>query len=200
MSSSTHLDAILPMTDNYMQNIVRHEKNHEFRRYRISSSVQRIWFYLTAPLSHIAYICEIDPAQTRLSESDPPLAEDGLGNAEFNTQRDGEWARYDYAYRIWSVWKIKEPISLKTMKGVYGMKGAPRGLVYVPERMKNEVVWQQQECVWGRAEPVSVSSALALVSRGVDTPPAGEGEELRKRKTRSRSPTGDSLRRKVQHV
>ncbi|KAF7366704.1 hypothetical protein MSAN_00928500 [Mycena sanguinolenta] len=139
------------MADKYMQNIVRQEKNFEFRRYRISDSVQRIWFYLNAPFSHVAYICEIDPARTRNS-GDPPLPEDGIGNAEFNTERGGEWERYDYAYRIRSVWRIKEPIGLKTMKEKYGVKGAPRALVYVPELMASEVVWDQQECVWGRTD------------------------------------------------
>ncbi|KAJ6463900.1 hypothetical protein C8R45DRAFT_877862 [Mycena sanguinolenta] len=151
MAPSPHTDAILPMMDNYMQNIVRQEKNFEFRRYRISDSVQRIWFYLNAPFSHIAYICEIDPARTR-NPGDPPLPEDGIGNAEFNTERGGEWERYDYAYRIRSVWRIKEPIGLKTMKEKYDLKGAPRGLVYVPELMASEVIWDQQECVWGRTD------------------------------------------------
>lgn len=45
-----------------MQEIVRGEKTHEFRRYLIATSVKRVWFYLTAPSSHLAYICEIDPA------------------------------------------------------------------------------------------------------------------------------------------
>jgi predicted transcriptional regulator len=160
--SSIHRDAILPMTDNYMQNIVRQEKNYEFRRYRISASVQRIWFYLNAPFSHIAYICEIDPARTR-NPGDPPLPEDGIGNAEFNTEHGGEWERYDYAYRIRSVWKIKEPISLKEMKEKYDLKGAPRGLVYVPELLGSEVVWDQQECVWGRAKTELVSPAPETV-------------------------------------
>ncbi|KAJ6626005.1 hypothetical protein B0H10DRAFT_1781963 [Mycena sp. CBHHK59/15] len=140
-------DVILPMMNKYMEDIVRTEKNYEFRRYRIASSVQRIWFYLNAPFSHIAYVCEIDPARTR-DAGDPPLDEDGLGNAEFNTQRDGEWERYDYAYRIRSVWRIKQPINLKLMKDKYGIKGAPRGLIYVPPMMASEVLWDQQLCIW----------------------------------------------------
>ncbi|KAJ7655221.1 hypothetical protein DFH06DRAFT_1201943 [Mycena polygramma] len=155
MPPTAHLDAIIPMTDNYMQNIVCKEKNYEFRRYRISPSVQRIWFYLNAPLSHIAYICEIDPARTR-NAGDPPLPEDGLGNTEFNSERGGDWERCDYAYRIRSVWRIKIPISLKAMKEQYGLKGAPRGLVYVPELLASDVLWDQQECVWGRTDPYSL--------------------------------------------
>ncbi|KAJ7096490.1 hypothetical protein C8R43DRAFT_264088 [Mycena crocata] len=149
-------DAIRPMTDNYMQNIVRRGNDHEFRRYRISASVQRIWLYLNAPFSH----CEIDPARTR-NPGDPPLTGEGIGNAEFNTERGGEWERYDYAYRIRSVWKIKEPISLKAMEERYGLKGAPRGLVYVPELMASEVRWEEQECVWSEATEMEDSEPLS---------------------------------------
>jgi hypothetical protein len=174
------------MTDNYMQNIVRQEKNHEFRRYRIAESVQRIWFYLNAPFSYIAYICEIDPARTR-NPGDPPLAEDGIGNADFNTERGGEWERYDYAYRIRSVWRIKEPIGLKVMKDKYGLKGAPRGLVYVPELMASEVIWDQQECVWGGA--ATDSDSQAVVNGSTDDLILNEtGGTKRKSRSRSLSP------------
>lgn len=40
---AVNLDAILPMTDEYMQQIVRGEKTYEFRRYLIAPSVERIW-------------------------------------------------------------------------------------------------------------------------------------------------------------
>src|ERR1700761_2474583 len=115
------------MTNDYMQRIVRKEKTYEFRRYKISPSVKRIWFYLNAPRSAIAYVCEIDPARTR-NAGDSPLPEDGIGNYEFNI-RHRDWERYDYAYRVWSVRVLVKPIDLRTMRERYNMKGAPRGLV-----------------------------------------------------------------------
>jgi hypothetical protein len=188
MPTTPQLDVLLPMHSNYMQNIVRQEKNHEFRRYRIAASVQRIWFYLNAPFSHIAYICEIDPARTR-DPGDPPLEEDGLGNAEFNSERGGEWERYDYAYRIRSVWRIRAPIDLKGMKEKYGLKGAPRGLVYVPKLMAEEVVWDEQECVWGRTDPDSDSPAPAAVPQiSVDQNATNGTSTKRKAKTESSPP------------
>ncbi|KAJ7271177.1 hypothetical protein C8J57DRAFT_1320979 [Mycena rebaudengoi] len=154
-STNHRLDAILPMMNDYMQNIVLKEKNYEFRRYLISPSVQRIWFYLNAPHSHIAYICQIEPARTR-NPGDPPLAEDGLGNAEFNTQRDGEWERYDYAYRILSVWKIKQPIGVKMMKEKYDMA--------------SDVAWEQQECVWDDTPAViSIAESESAVAAGTSS-------------------------------
>ncbi|KAK7438458.1 hypothetical protein VKT23_018071 [Stygiomarasmius scandens] len=147
--SRKETDAILPMTDYDMQNIVCKEKNYEFRRYLIAPSVCRIWFYLKAPLSHIAYICEIDPARTRnFAAGDDPLEENGLGNKQFNEVRDGDWERVDYAYGVRSVYKLREPISLHDMKEKYGFKMAPRGLVYVNEEIKRNVIWDEQICLW----------------------------------------------------
>ncbi|KAI0746077.1 hypothetical protein C8Q76DRAFT_49600 [Earliella scabrosa] len=144
--AATHTDAILPMTDDYMQQIVRREKTYEFRRYRISDSVKRVWFYLNAPRSAIVYICDIDSARTR-NPGDPALPEDGAGNREFNT-RHRDWDKYDFAYRVRSVRQLSTPIDLKVMKERYGIKGAPRGLVYVPPSMLEDVHLEAQELLW----------------------------------------------------
>ena len=130
------------MTNDCMQQIVRGEKTYEFRRYLISPSVKRIWFYLNAPLSHIGYICEIDSARTR-NLGDEPLPDDGLGNKEYNS-RHKDCDRYDFAYRVKSVWRIQEPITLAVMKKKFGIKIAPRGLIYVPPKMAVEVPWEDQ--------------------------------------------------------
>ncbi|KAH7925264.1 hypothetical protein BV22DRAFT_1034269 [Leucogyrophana mollusca] len=149
-------DVILPMTDQHMQHIVRGEKTYEFRRYFIAQSVRRIWFYLNAPFSHVAYVCEIDPARTR-NEGDEPLPEDGLGNKEFN-QRNAECDRYDYAYRVRSVYRLHDPISLKVMKARYGFKGAPRSLVYVPPKILEDVAWDKQQHVRSAGHSLSSGS------------------------------------------
>lgn len=164
--SAPRSDAILPMTDDYMQQIVRGEKNYEFRRYRISPSVERIWFYLTAPFSHVAYICEIDPATTR-TEDDEKLVEDGLGNKEFN-DRHPDWNGYDFAYRIRSVFRIRDPISLSQLKISYGCKGAPRGLLYLPTKVSDDVDWRRQEPLIAR------ESSLAMDELPPTVVPAGK--------------------------
>ncbi|MCJ1250479.1 hypothetical protein MMC30_007707 [Trapelia coarctata] len=136
-------DAILPMQANpYMDQIVTGAKTYEFRKYRLRPSIKRVWFYLTAPTSSIKYICEISPARTR-NPGDEPLKEDGIGNAEFNS-RHTDWIGYDYAYKIDSVYEVRCPITLKEMMATYGMKSAPRGLVFVPEAIKEAVAWDQQ--------------------------------------------------------
>ncbi|KAJ7192327.1 hypothetical protein GGX14DRAFT_380209 [Mycena pura] len=173
MPAHVRTDCVLPMTDDYMQNIVRGEKTYEFRRYRIPASVERIWFYLNAPLSRIAYVCEIDPAVTR-NEGDPKLPEDGLGNKEYNTFHK-DWRGYDFAYRVRSVYEILEPITLAKMKSHYGCGGAPRGLIYLPETIANEVSWRAQKCIIPRID----KKAPDLTLRSGDKRPApvdGDGD------------------------
>lgn len=158
---TTPADAILPMTNDCMQQIVRGEKTYEFRRYLISPSIKRIWFYLNAPLSHVGYICEIESARTR-NPGDEPLPEDGLGNKEYNSHHKDR-DRYDFAYRVKGVWRIREPITLAVMKEKFGIKIAPRGLIYVPPKMALEVPWEDQERVM---LPSSVSDELDEQAEG----------------------------------
>ncbi|KAH9838746.1 uncharacterized protein C8Q71DRAFT_544982 [Rhodofomes roseus] len=139
-------DVILPMTDECMQQIVQREKTYEFRRYRLNASVKRVWFYLKAPLSHISYVCEIDPARTRLP-GDPPLPEDGIGNKKFN-ERHPDMERCDFAYRVLSVRKLPRPVSLEELKRVYGVGIAPRGRIYAPVKLLHDVPWSSQELLW----------------------------------------------------
>jgi predicted transcriptional regulator len=137
-------DAILPMRDPYMTQIVDGSKTYEFRRYQLSPSVRRIWFYRIAPHSQLEFACEIDPGVTRGHEGDKPLPEDGLGNREFN-ECHKDWDGYDWAYHIKSVWRLKKPLTLKELGDKYGFKSAPRGLVYLPKELKRDVAWDQQE-------------------------------------------------------
>lgn len=60
------------MREPYMHQIATGSKTFEFRKYPFPRSVQRIWFYRTAPHSSIAHVCEISPARTR-RPGDPPL-------------------------------------------------------------------------------------------------------------------------------
>jgi predicted transcriptional regulator len=141
MSSRT--DIILPIRDPYMTQIVQGVKNYEFRKYRLKASIRRIWFYRTAPHSSLTHICEILPARTRQA-GDSPLLENGLENAEFNA-RHPDWEGYDYAYEILSVWELRELIPFAVMRDKFGFRSAPRGLVYLPKRIRDCVVWNKQK-------------------------------------------------------
>lgn len=138
-------DVILPMQDPYMTQIIEGTKTHEFRKYRLKPSVKRIWFYRTAPHSSITHVCETQPARTR-NPGDPPIEDDGLGNAEFNSRHE-DWDGWDFAYRIVAVWELWRPITLGEMKEVHGLRLAPRGLVYLPASIDSSVDWGQQRLV-----------------------------------------------------
>jgi len=104
-------------------------KTFEFRKYRISETVKRVWFYVTARESRISHICEVGAATTGTT-ADQPLPLTGLGNKEFN-EHHMDWDGYDYAYEIKDVYLLEVPLELKIMKEKYGWKGAPRGLMFV---------------------------------------------------------------------
>lgn len=149
--------------------------------------VKRVWFYLNAPFSCISYVCEIDAAVTR-NEGDPKLPEDGLGNKEYNTFHI-DWKGYDFAYRVRSVYKIMEPITLAKMKSRYGCKGAPRGLIYLPEGIPNDVSWKSQKCIIPRADDKTPETAgkaggkrPATVDVGCDEGTENSDSEARARK------------------
>ncbi|KAK4447822.1 hypothetical protein QBC34DRAFT_449985 [Podospora aff. communis PSN243] len=135
------------MKDPYMGQVLVGTKNYEFRRYCMKPSVERIWFYRTAPYSAITHVSEILPARTR--DPDDPLEEDGLGNAEFNN-RHKDWRGYDFAYRILSVYELRRPIRFSEMKSRHGIKIPPRGLVYLPQTIAKAVPWQKQKLILDR--------------------------------------------------
>lgn len=68
-----------------------------------------------------------------------------LGMQSSINARHPDWDGYDYAYKILSVWELREHIPLKTMRTKYGFKAAPRGLVYVPKSIGDNIVWNRQK-------------------------------------------------------
>ncbi|KAH7309709.1 hypothetical protein B0I35DRAFT_440493 [Stachybotrys elegans] len=148
-STPRRTDMILAMNDPYMQQIIDGKKTYEFRKYNMAG-IERIWFYRTAPHSAITHICPVQKAATR-REGDPPLPEDGLGNAEYNNKHL-DYEGYDYAYRIKGVYEIQaaggKGITWAMMRDEHGMKSAPRGRVSVPQSMLDQYKIGEQEKKW----------------------------------------------------
>jgi predicted transcriptional regulator len=130
------------MRDPYIHQITTGQKSHEFRKCLLPRTIQRIWFYCTAPHSGIEYICAIAPAQTRGGPNDVLPEESGLGNKEFNEYHE-EWTGYDYAFKILSVHQLAEPLPLSELKGRFGTKAAPQGMVYTPRTILEGVDWRK---------------------------------------------------------
>ena len=124
--------------------IVNRQKTYEFRKKRYPITVQRFWFYETAPTSAITHICEVLPAHKRIGKPiSNPL--DRIGIDKYNQYHPNFKG---YAYRVTSCYKIHQPIELEEMKEVYGFGAAPRGFVNLPEKLAKAVKWDEQECVW----------------------------------------------------
>jgi len=138
--SAIKTDVILSIREPYMQQMIDGEKNYEFRKYRLPSTVERIWFYSVSPRSRIEYVCQTDPAVTR-GEGIPKLPEDGLGNKEFNEFYSES---SNFAYKILSVYRLDEPVTLAVLKKDHGLGGAPQRMAYAPSTLTESVPWQKQ--------------------------------------------------------
>ena len=82
-----------------------------------------------------------------------PLPENGLGNAEYN-RRDKDYEGYDYAYEILSVYQIDKAIPMAELRAQYGLKSAPRGLIYTPDLMTNTIAWRKGKELLGSRKSV----------------------------------------------
>lgn len=58
-------DIFMSIKPERITNIAVGAKNHEYRRYLFPSSIRRIWFYTTAPVSQIEHVTCISHGKSR---------------------------------------------------------------------------------------------------------------------------------------
>jgi len=118
-----------------MNHIVERTKNHEFRKYLISNTVQRMWLYVSSPDQTLRYIATIShgksPGEIKV--------ENGMGNADFNAGLKESIA----AYEIKELYQLKEPLALTEMQAKYGAT-FPQRFSYVSAKMIKEIVLEDQ--------------------------------------------------------
>jgi hypothetical protein len=108
----------------HMTNIAARLKNHEYRSYLLPSSVRRIWFYTSAPVSSIHYVARISAGKVP-----GQVPEDGgIGNEDFNAGNKVS----KYGYEILELWKLVQPISLQQAKLRGYLKGPPQKYCWLP--------------------------------------------------------------------
>ncbi|KAF8673049.1 hypothetical protein AX14_005438 [Amanita brunnescens Koide BX004] len=73
-------DILIPIIPIHMNKIIERKKNHEFRKFMIPQTVQRMWLYVTAPDRTLRYIATISHGK----KPGEVEQEDGIGNADFN--------------------------------------------------------------------------------------------------------------------
>ncbi|KAL4932401.1 uncharacterized protein BDV17DRAFT_254363 [Aspergillus undulatus] len=137
VQTSKH-DIFMSIKPEHITNIANRTKNHEYRRYLLPSTVQRIWFYTTAPLSRLEYVARVSRGKTR-----GEVPEDGgIGNKEFNAGLKIS----NYAYEILELWRLQEVITLKGVIKAGYLKGAPQKYSWVPvELLKTRPLERQVE-------------------------------------------------------
>ncbi|KAL4862893.1 hypothetical protein BDV12DRAFT_178212 [Aspergillus spectabilis] len=137
-------DIFMSIKPEHISNIANRTKNHEYRRYLLPSTVQRIWFYTTAPFSRLEYIARISHGKTR-----GEVPEDGgLGNTEFNAGLKVS----KYGYEILELWRLREVIPLKEAIGTGYLRGAPQKYCWVPVELLQSCPLERQVEVFCRGK------------------------------------------------
>ncbi|KDR70139.1 hypothetical protein GALMADRAFT_254978 [Galerina marginata CBS 339.88] len=134
-SGTSKADILISIKPVHMNNIVERKKNHEFRKYLISNTVERMWFYVSSPDSTLRYIATIGHGKSPGEIED----EEGLGNADFNAGLKVS----KYGYEIKELYQLNEPLALTEMKERYGAS-CPQRFSYVSEKMIGSIVLEEQ--------------------------------------------------------
>ena len=92
---------------NPISKIVQGKKNHEFRNYIPKESFKFLYVYVSAPQSELKYVIEIG----NIVQYPGKLENYGDGNIVFNNGQKSK-----YAYPIFKVYELVQPISRKELK------------------------------------------------------------------------------------
>ncbi|OJD11360.1 hypothetical protein AJ78_07852 [Emergomyces pasteurianus Ep9510] len=137
-------DIFMSIKPEHIDNIATRAKNHEYRRYLLPSSVRRIWFYTTRPISRIEYVAHISRGKVP-----GEVKEDGgIGNADFNAGKKVS----KYGYEILDLWRLKQPISLKAAISKGFLQGPPQKYCWVPLALLDSCPMDTQDHLISRAQ------------------------------------------------
>ncbi|KAL0960899.1 hypothetical protein HGRIS_005908 [Hohenbuehelia grisea] len=131
-------DILISIKTPHITNIVARVKDHEFRKYLISPSVQRMWFYVSAPDQTLRYVAVVSHGKS-VGEIEN---ENGLGNAAFNAGLKKDVAKF--AYEILELYQLHDPLPIASLTQTYGIS-PPQRYTYVPEALFNDVDWKSQD-------------------------------------------------------
>ena len=100
----------MSINPNATQKIVDQIKNHEFRNYIPKQPFNKIFVYVTAPISSLKYIIKIN----QFIKHPTLIKYEGDRNDEFNSGNKSK-----YAYEIHSVYEISNNMPLTLLKKAY---------------------------------------------------------------------------------
>jgi hypothetical protein len=131
-------DVLLSIHPIHMANIAARIKTHEFRKYLIPNSVNRMWFYTTAPAQRLQYIAVIGKGK---EPGEIDATDTGLGNEDFNTGRKVS----GYGYEILELYEMENPLSLSELVDHGFIKGAPQKYQWISEEMLSSISLENQK-------------------------------------------------------
>ena len=136
-------DIILAIKPEFAEAIRVQEKNHEYRKYEIKSTVTRFWLYETEPINAIRYIIKVGPVKTPGQVQDPS----GLGNDDF----DKGLKESKYGFPILEMRQLNEPLSGLLMENNYGISPPHRYtyatiqlLHHYPDKNTKQIFYSQK--------------------------------------------------------
>ncbi|KAJ7110356.1 hypothetical protein C8R43DRAFT_1042366 [Mycena crocata] len=139
-STDKKRDILISIKTPHMNNIVSRVKNHEFRKYLISRSVERMWLYVSSPDQTLRYIAIVSQGKVPGEIED----EAGLGNTDFNESYKTEAS---HAYEIIHLHKLRVPLHISVLKERYGIS-PPQRYAYTPKPLLDDIKLEEQELLF----------------------------------------------------
>ncbi|PKS11436.1 hypothetical protein jhhlp_003199 [Lomentospora prolificans] len=141
-------DIFISIHPEHVEKIVNGTKDHEFRTWKMPSTVSRIWIYVTKPESMLRYMACIGSAKLPGEIAN----EKGVGNTQFNKGVK----RSSYAYEIEELYELNNPVPLKKMKENGWVEAAPQKYTFVPPvvvsqlqaNLRCQLLLESDDCVF----------------------------------------------------
>ncbi|KAI8854797.1 hypothetical protein BC829DRAFT_486105 [Chytridium lagenaria] len=122
--SPVYTDAIMAIKPEYVALIVDRKKNHEFRKYRLRPTTERLWLYESSPVCAIRYVACIQSPKEPGNVNDPS----GIGNDEF----DAGLKTSKFGYPVVGLLKMGEQLGKNQLKSEFGISNI-QGYRYATE-------------------------------------------------------------------
>lgn len=95
-------DVIMAIRPEFMSLIVRRQKNYDYRKYKLKTTITRIWFYEIEPINAITYLV----ITSHPREPDQVQDSSGIGNDDF----DKGMKKSRFGYPIHELYQLAHPI------------------------------------------------------------------------------------------
>ncbi|KAJ7455911.1 hypothetical protein B0H11DRAFT_228944 [Mycena galericulata] len=139
----TKKDILISIKEPHMNNIVSRAKNHEFRKYLISRTVERMWLYVSSPDQTLRYIAVVSQGKV----PGEITHENGLGNADFNNGTQATLGVASHAYEIMHLYKLRLPLPISVLTERYAIS-PPQRYVYAPKQLLDDIPLEDQETLF----------------------------------------------------